>query len=161
MFYLFVFFFKQKTAYEMRSSDWSSDVCSSDLPARLHPLVARPGGVAAAGLAVLEQCAAARTQVGAGRVRRRDRHHRRAAATATGQLRTGRPRRRVAVRLGGPSQRRAVAGLRRCDHNRGQFPGHAVTLLRAFTGPHPPPVPHATTTARGPGALSPPPPTPA
>src|SRR3546814_2624498 len=26
------FFFKQKTAYEMRSSDWSSDVCSSDLP---------------------------------------------------------------------------------------------------------------------------------
>src|SRR3546814_6386261 len=27
----FVFFFKQKTAYEMRSSDWSSDVCSSDL----------------------------------------------------------------------------------------------------------------------------------
>src|SRR3546814_19196493 len=28
----FVFFFKQKTAYEMRISDWSSDVCSSDLP---------------------------------------------------------------------------------------------------------------------------------
>src|SRR3546814_7757450 len=31
---LFVFFFKQKTAYEMRISDWSSDVCSSD-PRRL------------------------------------------------------------------------------------------------------------------------------
>src|SRR3546814_17481517 len=30
--FLFVFFFKQKTAYEMRISDWSSDVCSSDLP---------------------------------------------------------------------------------------------------------------------------------
>src|SRR3546814_1805643 len=29
--YMF-FFFKQKTAYEMRISDWSSDVCSSDLP---------------------------------------------------------------------------------------------------------------------------------
>src|SRR3546814_7565494 len=28
------FFFKQKTAYEMRISDWSSDVCSSDLPAQ-------------------------------------------------------------------------------------------------------------------------------
>src|SRR3546814_1551481 len=27
------FFFKQKTAYELRISDWSSDVCSSDLPA--------------------------------------------------------------------------------------------------------------------------------
>src|SRR3546814_8780519 len=38
-----VFFFKQKTAYEMRISDWSSDVCSSDLKgadrrtARLRP----------------------------------------------------------------------------------------------------------------------------
>src|SRR3546814_21172785 len=31
MFVVFVFFFKQKTAYEMRISDWSSDVCSSDL----------------------------------------------------------------------------------------------------------------------------------
>src|SRR3546814_20635044 len=30
---MFVFFFKQKTAYEMRISDWSSDVCSSDLSA--------------------------------------------------------------------------------------------------------------------------------
>src|SRR3546814_1344225 len=30
-------FFKQKTAYEMRISDWSSDVCSSDLPACRHP----------------------------------------------------------------------------------------------------------------------------
>src|SRR3546814_4808621 len=28
---LFCFFFKQKTAYEVRISDWSSDVCSSDL----------------------------------------------------------------------------------------------------------------------------------
>src|SRR3546814_19245556 len=31
------FFFKQKTAYEMRISDWSSDVCSSDLPSALAP----------------------------------------------------------------------------------------------------------------------------
>src|SRR3546814_10230047 len=31
---LLFFFFKQKTAYEMRISDWSSDVCSSDLPRR-------------------------------------------------------------------------------------------------------------------------------
>src|SRR3546814_4712101 len=30
----FFFFFKQKTAYEMRISDWSSDVCSSDLRSR-------------------------------------------------------------------------------------------------------------------------------
>src|SRR3546814_3660086 len=33
---LVVFFFKQKTAYEMRISDWSSDVCSSDLDADGH-----------------------------------------------------------------------------------------------------------------------------
>src|SRR3546814_3415146 len=32
---IFCFFFKQKTAYEMRISDWSSDVCSSDLLERL------------------------------------------------------------------------------------------------------------------------------
>src|SRR3546814_1085174 len=35
------FFFKQKTAYEMRISDWSSDVCSSDLPP--HPGAHRQG----------------------------------------------------------------------------------------------------------------------
>src|SRR3546814_6209285 len=33
--FLMFFFFKQKTAYEMRISDWSSDVCSSDLYVRL------------------------------------------------------------------------------------------------------------------------------
>src|SRR3546814_20404137 len=42
MFLLF-FFFKQKTAYEMRISDWSSDVCSSDLDQRdPHRHVRRP-----------------------------------------------------------------------------------------------------------------------
>src|SRR3546814_6577012 len=51
----FFFFFKQKTAYEMRISDWSSDVCSSDLRAgsfvgpstrgpRRERMLARPGG---------------------------------------------------------------------------------------------------------------------
>src|SRR3546814_7172457 len=34
------FFFKQKTAYEMRISDWSSDVCSSDLIVDGHQLAA-------------------------------------------------------------------------------------------------------------------------
>src|SRR3546814_3635632 len=42
MLIFFFFFFKQKTAYEMRISDWSSDVCSSDL---VHP----PGGSVPAG----------------------------------------------------------------------------------------------------------------
>src|SRR3546814_10182952 len=41
-FAVYVFFFKQKTAYEMRISDWSSDVCSSDLHPdhRLHGALA-------------------------------------------------------------------------------------------------------------------------
>src|SRR3546814_4419699 len=42
---VFFFFCKQKTAYEMRISDWSSDVCSSDL----RDCVFGPGGLAEAG----------------------------------------------------------------------------------------------------------------
>src|SRR3546814_997215 len=44
----FVFFFKQKTAYEMRISDWSSDVCSSDLLVARSIWAAggRPGDIA-------------------------------------------------------------------------------------------------------------------
>src|SRR3546814_5029074 len=40
------FFFKQKTAYEMRISDWSSDVCSSDLRLQLldEETLGRPDG---------------------------------------------------------------------------------------------------------------------
>src|SRR3546814_4941087 len=41
-FIIFFFFFKQKTAYEMRISDWSSDVCSSDLQTYRY---ARAGGL--------------------------------------------------------------------------------------------------------------------
>src|SRR3546814_3019582 len=46
-----LFFVKQKTAYEMRISDWSSDVCSSDLPvllvggADVHPAVGGAEGL--------------------------------------------------------------------------------------------------------------------
>src|SRR3546814_18352636 len=45
--FVFFFFFKQKTAYEMRISDWSSDVCSSDLQrqgGRRDQDVRAPGG---------------------------------------------------------------------------------------------------------------------
>src|SRR3546814_18817220 len=40
------FFFKQKTAYEMRISDWSSDVCSSDLQQRARDGLEQRGLVA-------------------------------------------------------------------------------------------------------------------
>src|SRR3546814_3989392 len=56
-FVLFFFFFKQKTAYEMRISDWSSDVCSSDLFRLRDGLIAEyhesvNGGIAMAQLGV-------------------------------------------------------------------------------------------------------------
>src|SRR3546814_3900914 len=55
MYTLFViFFFKQKTAYEMRISDWSSDVCSSDLPAAVAPSRLPLADVFAARAAVLD-----------------------------------------------------------------------------------------------------------
>src|SRR3546814_1869542 len=41
LFYCVFFFFKQKTAYEMRISDWSSDVCSSDLDLELREILVR------------------------------------------------------------------------------------------------------------------------
>src|SRR3546814_20304710 len=41
------FFFKQKTAYEMRISDWSSDVCSSDLCCKLAAILQRDANAGA------------------------------------------------------------------------------------------------------------------
>src|SRR3546814_7743937 len=38
-YFVSVFFFKQKTAYEMRMSEWSSDVCSSDLVAGVPEVI--------------------------------------------------------------------------------------------------------------------------
>src|SRR3546814_11513482 len=58
MFYYMFFFFKQKTAYELRISDWSSDVCSSDLrevqlafrqPGRVAEMAFQEGDVVTAG----------------------------------------------------------------------------------------------------------------
>src|SRR3546814_266900 len=53
---MFFFFFKQKTAYEMRISDWSSDVCSSDLlsPEEIEKLVTYPVEISLAGIPGLE-----------------------------------------------------------------------------------------------------------
>src|SRR3546814_1859426 len=60
---IFSFLFKQKTAYEMRISDWSSDVCSSDL----EPLLATPGKLVKAGRHRRSQD---------GNARRQRKHHR-------------------------------------------------------------------------------------
>src|SRR3546814_14786965 len=65
-----ILFFKQKTAYELRISDWSSDVCSSDLPSRnppyeLHPRREHPEIGAAKVQVVAERLAFAGNDVGA------------------------------------------------------------------------------------------------
>src|SRR3546814_19401050 len=57
-----IFCFKQKTAYEMRISDWSSDVCSSDLRG-LHPVVEDLDGHAIQRLEGLHMAAQQRLQV--------------------------------------------------------------------------------------------------
>src|SRR3546814_12426198 len=83
------FFFKQKTAYEMRISDWSSDVCSSDLLCRswlltedhrrVRPGVLHPGIEA---MAADERGACALELAGAGRRRvSADARHRRVFAS--------------------------------------------------------------------------------
>src|SRR3546814_8291922 len=54
----FFFFFKQKTAYEMRISDWSSDVCSSDLAAnvaRQEPAAGKPRAGVDGGIAIAKK----------------------------------------------------------------------------------------------------------
>src|SRR3546814_5399723 len=61
-----IFFFKQKTAYEKRISDWSSDVCSSDLDEQLHELLRR-----AVVFVLVGPC---RTRIEDAAVNSRDRH---------------------------------------------------------------------------------------
>src|SRR3546814_9987545 len=79
--FFLVFFFKQKTAYEMRISDWSSDVCSSDLcgsrgrpppPARLRGrhLPVRPCASPAADEAAKRRTPAALPECPPARMRR-------------------------------------------------------------------------------------------
>src|SRR3546814_4111042 len=78
-FIFFLFFFKQKTAYEMRISDWSSDVCSSDLGYGSRPDglcfrdvdIARAGQFPAAGLGrEFRLCALAAAHAGRSEERR-------------------------------------------------------------------------------------------
>src|SRR3546814_4662473 len=49
---MLLFVFKQKTAYEMRISDWSSDVCSSDLESKWPRCVSTLAGVPAKALTI-------------------------------------------------------------------------------------------------------------
>src|SRR3546814_17399581 len=130
----FCLFFKQKTAYEMRISDWSSDVCSSDLldgkPAvvRVKPgqqrillhlaadldkagddLAADAEGqiglVAGAHLAGIAGTVLEDLRLGAGDAPRPDRFRRRRCLVAGGECAGPQPRRRAGYRMGGVSGR--------------------------------------------------------
>src|SRR3546814_7609445 len=63
-----MFFFKQKTAYDVRSSDWSSDVCSSDLH-RIALLVPVTGKNAAVGKSIANAANMALLDTGAKNLR--------------------------------------------------------------------------------------------
>src|SRR3546814_1832315 len=86
--FILFFFFKQKTAYEMRISDWSSDVCSSDL---------RTGHVAL--------CGDERVAGGSRARCRQQRNGARLCAGQCGRARTGRSCRTETGELGGAGQR--------------------------------------------------------
>src|SRR3546814_5995413 len=67
-----IFFVKQKTAYEMRISDWSSDVCSSDLVAVPHDEVGEEAGQDRAHLLFVEARVGAFLRIAVHRLRQRD-----------------------------------------------------------------------------------------
>src|SRR3546814_6358730 len=108
-----VFVFKQKTAYEMRMSDWSSDVCSSDLPAG-HPCHRRGGRAPRSGLCHRRTRGAAAPGPGAGRTAE-------GAEPAGGRPEQGvhlpvggcRPAQRPPLRAGGPEPADRQCGLDR------------------------------------------------
>src|SRR3546814_13312854 len=122
----FIFFFKQKTAYEMRISDWSSDVCSSDLPRRTRSLWRRPDRQAGDRRAEQDRHArrrADRRTVGLDRGRKRPpgdgalgRERRGRARGAGPAARGARPSRTRRGRP--PPSRRPAAGLGRRRHPR-------------------------------------------
>ena len=65
-----IFFFKQKTAYEVGTGDWSSDVCSSDLPQREMGSI-KSGGAAATIMGSIKSRGAAAARIGKYKKRRR------------------------------------------------------------------------------------------
>src|SRR3546814_8200170 len=129
---LYFFFFKQKTAYEMRISDWSSDVCSSDLcdPVAWEPPVA--GGLSAARRGA-RPC---RISGGAARPRRRlDRRLRAAGAAARRCLahadRAGALDRR-ASRCAGAGRRGAARACRRSEEHTSELQSLMRTSYAVF-----------------------------
>src|SRR3546814_4625705 len=90
---VFFFFFKQKTAYEMRISDWSSDVCSSDLDGRRSRGTAPRGGDRSRPCAHTRDLRAAADPRRTKREAHREAHHARGGLTCPGPETTWPPAR--------------------------------------------------------------------
>src|SRR5213596_3884927 len=110
MYNVVFFFFKQKTAYEIRPCEWSSDVCSSDLPGEE---AADAGGTAEAGRAAGGE--------GAGRTGGRGRsEERRVGKECTGVCRS---------RWWADHEKKKVGGRRNQAVCRGKRQGEGALLL--------------------------------
>src|SRR3546814_14794834 len=117
------FFFKQKTAYEMRISDWSSDVCSSDLPSCGPPPANQPLAIGGPGG---HRCA---------RIGHEGTND--AATDFAGFLGSGRRCRRIACCLGA-AERRSAAGADVPARRRPPRPRRLRRAPYLCPNPHPP-----------------------
>src|SRR3546814_6527790 len=111
--FFFFFFFKQNTAYEMRISDWSSDVCSSDLSEKFRSLRPTPFKPRFRASRQADSGACVRKCPACGRRRRGDRPSRAARRGQPPAWNDG-PRRGGGSGSGG-SDRRAPAPAPRCE----------------------------------------------
>src|SRR3546814_2026497 len=131
----FIFVFKQKTAYELRISDWSSDVCSSDLSERGYDHTAAAGidraeldrsGKRKQWQRVERKAGRRRGQVAIERIRNRPRHRAESAGRSLGQAHQPVHRRRsvatapvrACVMVGAPGVQQAAARLCALDQSR-------------------------------------------
>src|SRR3546814_8872670 len=126
LFFLF-FFFKQKTAYEMRISDWSSDVCSSDL----HPAARKTRRPLCRGGSVDQHPAEAAGRMASPVLGARSRSRHRRGADA--QLRISRRYRRrriarLALALGGGEEQPALCAADQQSRHHARSEEHTSEL---------------------------------
>src|SRR3546814_17466182 len=138
MLYEYIFFFKQKTAYEMRISDWSSDVCSSDLDGR-HDRERSAAGRAQASAAGIPAGRHDQHPVHRGRrVQRARKDHRRPPAGQVDRLRRAcrRPRRTPQRRSAQANRTRGSAEVRARSEERRVGKGCVSTLRAGWSPEH-------------------------
>src|SRR3546814_6834824 len=106
--YIFIFFVRQKTAYEVRISDWSSDVCSSDLTLTIAATTVAAVGK---GYSALVQSAQARGVEAQARVNQREANASAIAALDRANQEQVRHGRKVSATIGAPRAAMAANGI--------------------------------------------------